>query len=268
MKTRNLYLALIVSAVVVLSLAFSGEGGLKYPTGAPAGYTGSPGDGQNCTACHGGTATNTSGIISTDIPATGYVAGMTYNISVSFSGTGRKGFELSPQKPTGEQMGTLVAGTGSQVLSGGKYITHTQASNASTASWNFQWQAPAQPGSGAVTFYLAHVVSKPKVFLSNLTVEENYHVGISENADKFNLSIYPNPVRDYLGVRFNLPSDQEVTLTLVPVTSQTPTILYSGMLTKGENVMNIHIPTNLVPGLYVLKMQSGRYSDITKIILK
>ncbi len=268
MKTKTLYLALIVSAVVVLSLAFSGEGGLKYPTGAPAGYTGSPGDGQNCTACHGGTATNTSGIITTDIPATGYVAGMTYNISVSFSGTGKKGFELSPQKSTGEQVGTLLAGTGSQVLSGGKYITHTQASSAATATWNFQWQAPAQPGSGPVTFYLAHVVKKPNVFLSNLTVNENYHVGIQENRLEQKLSIYPNPVRERFTVRFTLPEAAEGTVTLIPVAGKTSTMLYSGPLMQGENELNLDVPAQIVPGLYILTLQSGTETGTTKILIR
>lgn len=178
MRVNLIYFLLITVVAGIVFESFSGSTGLKYPTGAPAGYTGSPGDGQNCTSCHGGTPNITSGIITTDIPATGYVAGLTYNISISFSGTGKKGFELSPQKPSGEQVVTLIAGTGSQTLMNGKYITHTQASNATTATWNFQWQAPAQPGSGPVTFYLAHVAKKPNVFLSNLIVDENYHVGL------------------------------------------------------------------------------------------
>jgi hypothetical protein len=268
MKTKPLFLSLLGVVATILALSFSGKGGLKYPTGAPAGYTGSPGDGQNCTACHGGTATNTSGIITTDIPATGYVAGMTYNITVSFSGTGKKGFELSPQKMTGEQVGTLIAGTGSQLLSGGKYITHTQASIAATATWDFQWQAPAQPGSGPVTFYLAHVVKKPNVFLSNLTVDENYHVGIPEIAREQKLDIFPNPVKDHFTVKFTLPDAQGGTVSLLPITGKANTILYNGPLMQGENVLNFDVPAHIVPGLYILKMQARTETGTTKILIR
>ncbi|MEJ5302171.1 MAG: T9SS type A sorting domain-containing protein [Bacteroidales bacterium] len=268
MRLRYLVLTCMGFSALIVSLSFSGEGGLKYPNGAPAGYTGSPGDGQNCTACHGGNATPASGVISTDIPPTGYVAGMTYNVTVSFSGSGKKGFELSPQKPTGEQVGTLIAGTGSKVLSQGKYITHSQASTSTTATWSFQWQAPAQPGSGPVTFYLAHVISKPNVFVSNLTVEENYHVGIPENSQTMNFEVYPNPASDYLFIKYNFVAETKVTLFLLPVSGSSSFVLFSGMLSQGENELKLALPEELTPGLYILKMQAGSYLNTSKILIK
>lgn len=56
MKIKRLPIILGAVTILVFSsfVAF-------YPTGAPAGYTGSPGDGKNCTDCHGGTAENVSG---------------------------------------------------------------------------------------------------------------------------------------------------------------------------------------------------------------
>lgn len=268
MKLNPIVLVLAAAAGIWVLLGFSGEEGLKYPSGAPAGYTGSPGDGRNCTSCHGGTATNTSGTISTDIPPTGYVAGFTYNITVTVSGTGKKGFQLSPQKPTGEQVGTLLPGTASQVLSGGKYITHTQASTASTATWNFQWQAPAQPGSGPVTFYLAHVVNKPNVFLSHLTVEENYHVGRPEVTQAEGLSVWPNPVSGPFSVKFTAPEESEFHLSLVPVNGGNAIPMFSGMVKQGLNQLQFNIPEQATAGLYVLRIQSGAYSQMTKIIIQ
>jgi hypothetical protein len=82
------------------------------------------------------------------------------------------GFEISPQNTAGAQKGTLVAGSGSQLVGGGtKYITHTNA-NTTTNTWTFGWIAPAA-GSGAVTFYGAFARDKPgPVTLSTLTVQE------------------------------------------------------------------------------------------------
>ncbi len=267
MKTRFLFFGGAI-VMLILLLNFSGEGGLKYPTGAPAGYTGSPGDGANCTACHGGTPTNTSGIISTDIPSTGYVAGLTYNITVAFSGTGKKGFELSPQKPSGEQVGTLIAGAGSQVLSGGKYITHTQASSSTNATWTFQWQAPSQPGSGPVTFYLAHVIKKPNVFLSHLTVDENYHVGMDENEPAYGVIVSPNPASEKLNMHVYLPSDEISTIALVSLDGKEQVILFEGRLKHGANELTFNLPTPLKAGLYILKLHAGGYHHVSKIIIK
>lgn len=52
--------------------------------GSPGGRSGSPGDNnQTCTACHSGTAVNQTGWISTNIPASGYVAGQTYQLTLN-----------------------------------------------------------------------------------------------------------------------------------------------------------------------------------------
>lgn len=163
---------LVVTAILGLGVLFSGFS-LMYPTGAPAGYTGSPGDNAECTQCHGGTATTVTGIISTNIPAAGYTPGSTYQITVTnnLTGSGKYGFELSPQKTDGTQVGTLVAGTGSKLVGGTKYITHSNAT-ASTSSWTFGWTAPAS-GSGTVNFYAAIAKNKPgPVAKSSISVNE------------------------------------------------------------------------------------------------
>lgn len=144
-----------------------------YPTGAPAGYTGSPGDGNNCTSCHGGTATTSVGLITSNIPASGYVPGTTYQITATntLSGSGKYGFEVSPQNASGAQLGTLAAGTGSKLVGNGKYVTHSNATIANNA-WTFNWTAPVA-GTGDVTFYGAFARGNPgPVTLSSLIVSE------------------------------------------------------------------------------------------------
>lgn len=165
-------LLLLISAIMIVVAMSAYES--FYPTGAPAGYTGSPGDGQNCTSCHGGTATTSPGWITSDIPGSGYVPGETYQITAtnSLTGDGKKyGFEVSPQSTSGTLLGTLAAGTGSQLVGGGKYVTHSLAT-LTTNSWTFSWTAPAA-GTGSVTFYGAFARGNPGlVTLSTLTVNE------------------------------------------------------------------------------------------------
>jgi hypothetical protein len=168
MKKPILY---IFGAMATLLLFAGFE--MFYPTGAPAGYTGSPGDGQNCTACHGGTATTSTGWITSNIPGTGYVPGQTYQITATnnLTGSGKYGFEVSPQNVAGGLLGTLAAGSGSQLVGSGKYVTHTNA-NITNNVWTFNWTAPAT-GTGPVTFYGAFAKGKPgPVTLSTLAVDE------------------------------------------------------------------------------------------------
>ncbi len=169
---RNFF-RLISMMVVSFFLAFVFSMHVSaHSNGAPAGYTGSPGDGHNCTSCHGGTAVPVTGWITTNIPAQGYTAGNSYTITVTVTGTGNKGFEVSPQNATGTQLGVLAAGTGSKLVGGTKYVTHTSpGSYSGTAIWNFTWTAPAA-GTGSVTLYGAMVVGQPNVKITTTTVGE------------------------------------------------------------------------------------------------
>lgn len=172
-KNRKLF-TFLPFGLLVISLMLMSYGGVEngdYPSGSPAGYTGSPGDNKNCTQCHNGSASTVAGWITSNIPASGYTPGSTYNITVTVSGSGGKGFEVSPQNPSGTLLGTLTAGTGSHLTGSGKYVTQNSTINSNPATWTFTWTAPAV-GTGDVTFYGAFTVSKPVTKLSTLLVHE------------------------------------------------------------------------------------------------
>lgn len=171
-------------ALVLVVIAFLAQTNLilAYPAGSPAGYTGSPGDGQHCQSCHGGNNSTVNGWITSNIPAQGYTPGATYTITATASGTGKKGFEVSPQSPSGAQLGTLAAGTGSHLVGGSKYVTqNASGASGSTVSWTFSWTAPAA-GTGAVVFYGAFTVGKPNTRLSSLEVQENIALPLTVTA--------------------------------------------------------------------------------------
>jgi hypothetical protein len=168
MKIKNLLFTLLSVATIILISSYG-----MYPGGAPAAKTGSPGDGASCSQCHGQAASTTAGLITSNIPADGYIPGQTYQITATntLTGSGKYGFEVSPQNIAGTQLGTLVAGTGSKLVGGTKYVTHS-TSNSTTHTWTFGWVAPAA-GTGEVTFYgaFAKNYSGPTT-LSTLTVQE------------------------------------------------------------------------------------------------
>jgi hypothetical protein len=164
---------LLVPLVACLYLFFSSYSGddHDYPSGSPAGYTGSPGDGQDCSDCHGGSSSPVTGWITSDIPPAGYTAGSVYNITVTVSGSGKKGFEVSPQNAAGTQLGILIAGTGSHLTGGTKYVTQNSGQNANPYTWVFQWTAPSA-GTGEVTFYGAFAITDNTTKTSTLVVQE------------------------------------------------------------------------------------------------
>ncbi len=168
MKLKNLPGVLALTAIILFS-SFS----MNYPSGSPVAKTGSPGDGSDCSSCHGGTATVTAGLITSNIPVAGYTPGQTYQITATntLTGSGKYGFEVSPQNAGGTQLGTLAAGTASKLVGGTKYVTQSTASS-STHIWTFNWTAPVA-GTGAVTFYgaFARNYSGPTT-LSTLSVQE------------------------------------------------------------------------------------------------
>lgn len=190
MKRNRLFIILGLVAIATSFSAFE----ILEPNGAPAGMSGSLGDmGMNCTSCHGGTATVVMNWISSNIPASGYVPGTTYQITAtnSLTGSGKYGFEVTAENATGTKVGTLAAGSNNHLVGNGKYVTHNQA-NTTTNSWTFNWTAPAS-GTGVVIFYGAFAKDKPgPVSLSQMIVMES-SVGMEENNASPEMTIGPNP---------------------------------------------------------------------------
>ncbi len=171
MKIKTITAVILLSGITFLLSSYGGDENSDYPGGAPAGYTGSPGDGMDCHNCHGGSASTAADWITSNIPAQGYTPGTTYTITVTVTGSGNKGFEVSPQNATGTLLGTLAAGSGNHTTGSGKYVTHSSSVSANPATWTFQWTAPVA-GTGSVTFYGAFCVSKSTTKLSTMVITE------------------------------------------------------------------------------------------------
>lgn len=217
---RSLLLCAAVTLVAAISLPFSFEAS-SDSNGAPVARAGAPLDagGANCTSCHAGTATTVPGLITSNIPASGYVPGATYTITASISVTGinKYGFEISPQSTGSNALKgtiTLTNTLETQLKGSGKYITHKTAGTSGTGgkTWSFNWTAPAA-GSGTVTFYGAfnaangnNANSGDQIKLSTLAVNEDIS-GIHENYEASDLiNVFPNPVADKLNIKCDIPA--------------------------------------------------------------
>lgn len=133
-----------------------------------AGYNAAPGQNANACAssgCHTGNALNSGGgsvTITDNIPATGYIPGATYQVSVTVAKTGVGKFGFGFEAVTianNSNAGSLQVTNSSltRTLSSTRVnMTHLTNSGLGTSAktFSFNWIAPAVP-NGSVTFYAA-----------------------------------------------------------------------------------------------------------------
>jgi hypothetical protein len=245
---KIIHLTFVLGVGIIVLQSF-GPSKLMKKDGAAPGFTGSPGDTlKNCTSCHGGTAKNASGWITSDIPSSGYVAGKTYSITTTNTeaeGT-RFGFEISPQNNAGDLLGTIVITDTVQtkLVGFGKYITYTEngVDGNGFKTWSFKWIAP-NSGTGNVTFYGAYNSNfnghkdGDKTFLSSLTVKENGTTEIANLPNEVNaFSVYPNPATDNISIRLDLKETSNLIIDVTDITGKQVAIIMhekqSGIVTK------------------------------------
>lgn len=184
-------------------------------TGSPGGYTNSPGDGtKTCRTCHGpGAVTVKQNVITTNIPASGYVPNTTYTVTIAYTEQGRSkyGFEATSENSANAKKGTFsTANTNCRTI-GTSRITHTSAgSTASGGTFVFNWTAPSA-GSGAITFYAVLNATNSNsnddggdnIYTTTAVVTENTSSGIADyiSALGSTIELAPNPVVDVLNLR-------------------------------------------------------------------
>jgi hypothetical protein len=147
--------------------------------GCPAGNSGSPSDGKDCSACHKAKSKTQEGIITSNINGK-YIPGKTYTISATLKGDSKSkkfGFQISPQDSKGKLIGKIVItdSLGTKLVGNGKYIDQIKKGTDGNVSksWSFNWIAPSK-NSGDVTFFGSFLIGgKPEtVYNSSLSVKE------------------------------------------------------------------------------------------------
>lgn len=257
--------SLIASLIGIAAVVMAGEL-TSNPTGAPLGRTGSPADGATCSSsgCHFGTPSPLANVITSNIPASGYVPGQSYTITVTVPGSGNKGFQVSPQKTDGTQLGTLQAGPGTQV--NGKYITHT-AQKTGTAVWNFNWTAPAA-GTGNVTFYGAFAQGRSTTRTSSLTVSEAISTSVSELRAFSKVNVYPNPASSEINLAFNLTRNSQTEVRLLDLSGKEISVLHNQTLEAGNQTLRLSLPGGLNGGHYFVTLKAEGQMKTLPIFVK
>jgi hypothetical protein len=279
MKKLLLVLSGLMAIVILMAFSSNGVDDTMSSSGAPAGYSGDPFGGNrtcNISGCHTGAPLGTlTGVISSNIPGTGYIAGSTYTITANFvrKGHTRFGFEISPQNTSGAKLGTLANISGTQLLSTGRYVTHTSSSISGSGSrtWAFKWTAPAT-GLGPVTFYGAFNATNANgntggdsIFKSTFIVTENTTAVNNIEASTLSFSAFPNPTHDNLNVKFTLPEPSSTEMDLIDMNGNKVGNLFPGEEMSGEVSKSFDL-SSYQKGIYFLRLNVNGNYTLQKIV--
>ena len=266
MKKRLFFKILLFTIPISAFVLMSNSGG---KTGA---YSGSPGDGNNCTACHGGSSVSESNItITTNIPTTGYAFNTQYDVTITNSAGGsRNGFQVTAEKDSdNSKVGTFstVSGTNdTKTVNGNSHITHTRPSVSvnGESSWSFKWTSPSSE-EGKITFYGASVSgngnggsSGDKVYTGSSI--SNSSLSLS-SAKRLQFEMFPNPASESLTIQ--LPSGSEN--ASVEFYDYIGRLALTQKVSQTNNIINVQ---DLSSGVYILKVLSDDKIGTQKFIKK
>lgn len=96
--------------------------------------------------------------------------------------------------------------------------------------------------------------------LSVIAVIEAVSVNEMDNLEE--LTIYPNPAKDKLNIRFDLDNAMDIKLEIFNVQGQSLVLIQEGILTNGRHEINTDI-SDLAKGVYYLKISDGS-NNLTK----
>lgn len=273
-------LAIVAFCVVGISLVFQNTKTYSNPSGAPERCSGSPFDGQTCanSNCHSGSASVRSGMITSTVPASGYIPGSVYTFTVSITqaGINKFGFAISPQHAAGNVVGTLALTNTSetQLKSSGNYVTHRTAGNSgvNTKSWNFNWTAPSV-GTGNVPFYASVMAANNNtdehgdlVFTDILTVQEDITTQIPKTSSDINFSVFPNPAEgSTIHISFNANASSISRIRIMGLNGFVVNEISHNATSNGIQHAALNIE-HLAKGVYFVEIQNGLGTMITRII--
>lgn len=256
----------ILSYITGLIIIITGSAFMGYRTsGSPGGYSGSPLDTKDCTNCHNGTPTIQTGIITSNIDTSGYVPGSNYTITISVPGSGNKGFEVQPLNSSNQKAGTLTAGTSNKLTNSSKAVTQSTTKSGNPAVWTFQWTAPAS-GMGTVTFYGAFAAGTSKTLLSTMVIKEKKLVSLASEVSSFIKVRYESGSK-MLNFETNTSVPQTFSARIYSIEGKEVQQIAERKLMAGNNNWSVGVSGFEKSGMYILKYNTGKFSDTKKVFI-
>ena len=251
-----------------------------------AGYTSSPGE-QNCSACHGGGSSATSGVTVSATPSftnDEYIPGTVYNVTLTVAASGftRFGFGCEVLNTSNTNIGTLQsAGTGVKFVNAfnsRRNATHTSAQTGSSGQYafTFQWVAPAVGQGDAIFYYCGNAVNGNGNTSGDLPIPGSYTVNEGTPTVTTSISnikaepvstvrVFPNPTSDYVSVAFALKTNTQVLAELIDVSGKRIKTLVNENQAAGNFEKTISLD-GIDAGVYFVKV-SGNGAKLSQTML-
>ena len=112
--------------------------------------------------------------------------------------------------------------------------------------------------------YTMDAIAQTNAF--NINYFEFNYTGNNINApiEITDISVYPNPVVNYVNVKFDANHDQNVQISLIDITGKYSRLLYKGA--AGDGTYNFQIDENLARGIYFIELKDNQKRYFKKII--
>jgi hypothetical protein len=241
------------------------------PSNPPTGKTGAPGE-MTCSTtpgCHSGG--NFTGMVTiSGVPDT-VLPGQAYTITLTHASNAvRAGFQLTVLDGNNAKSGTLTAGPGNNVATGGfrQYVRQSTPKNlvGGTTSWTFTWTAPATSPTPDIHFYFASLAANgngtnagDNALTNNKTVTFGTLVGTVEPAALAAVRFFPNPAQDL--VRLALPANARAEVRLHDLNGRQ--VLSTQILADGDGID----VSGLQKGVYIATLRLEGHT-VTRELVK
>jgi hypothetical protein len=280
---------LLITSIITVS-AFISAFDIMSDNGR-AGATGSPGESTcNQANCHTGNSINAAGgSITIDAPGLvnwEYNLGVTYTINVTVARTGINLFGLGFEALTsaGANAGTLAVINSQTTTKNATVLGNSRRSivhnlnggaSANSHTFTFKWTAPTT-NIGNVTFYVAGnaangngSVSGDFIYNTSQVVTPIAAAGIAENySNTLELSVFPNPVVEYVTLNYSLENSGFVTARLIAADGKFTEVLFTEKQQTGKQTKTVELNPGLAKGIYFIEIQAGNNKMAKKVILK
>ena len=103
--------------------------------------------------------------------------------------------------------------------------------------------------------------------LTAMTIDWSPAVGVAENSSTEKFSIFPNPVSSQTKINYSLNTLSDVTISLFDVSGKLINLLFDDNQIAGNYTLPLSIPDNLKPGIYFVKINTGKTERTERIMI-
>ena len=105
-------------------------------------------------------------------------------------------------------------------------------------------------------------------YIDQINISNSTAIGLEENIDQIDYSIYPNPVTATSQIYFKIPNDSKVIVYVIDITGRAVKEIFSGNMEAGEQYLEIKNADFNSAGIYLVRLTVNGVVAIKKVIIE